>query len=135
MGEPAPARVTIIYRVLPSLIRPRTQGTPVFLMRESLLRGWDEGPESRLAEMDSDRKNRRCVYCVRDVQHGPGSPRSRRRVAPVAAPCRSVASFKEITMATRLKVLAVVAALAVGTSSPAMAQYAIPAPGYRSLGE
>jgi hypothetical protein len=58
-------------------------------MRESLLRGWDEGPESRLAEMDSGRKNLRCVYCVRDVQHGPGSPRSRRRVAPVAALCRS----------------------------------------------
>ena len=35
-------------------------------------------------------------------------------------------------MAIRLKVLAVVAALAVGASSAAMAQYAIPAPGYPS---
>jgi hypothetical protein len=35
-------------------------------------------------------------------------------------------------MAMRLKILAVVAALAVGTSSAAMAQYAIPAPGYPS---
>jgi hypothetical protein len=50
-------------------------------MRESLLQGCDEGPESRLAEMDSGRKNRRRVYRVRDEQHGPGPAPSRRRVA------------------------------------------------------
>ena len=33
-------------------------------------------------------------------------------------------------MATRFKVFAVVVALAAGTSSAAMAQYAVPAPGY-----
>jgi hypothetical protein len=40
--------------------------------------------------------------------------------------------MKEVMMATRFKVFAVVAALAVGTSSAAMAQYAAPAPGYPS---
>jgi hypothetical protein len=35
-------------------------------------------------------------------------------------------------MATRFKVFAVVVALAAGTSSAAMAQYAVPAPGYPS---
>jgi hypothetical protein len=40
--------------------------------------------------------------------------------------------MKEIMMATRFKVFAVVAALAAGTSSAAMAQYAVPAPGYPS---
>jgi hypothetical protein len=35
-------------------------------------------------------------------------------------------------MATRFKAFAVVAALAAGTSSTAMAQYAVPAPGYPS---
>jgi hypothetical protein len=38
--------------------------------------------------------------------------------------------FKEVMMATRFKVFALVAALAAGTSSAAMAQYAVPAPGY-----
>jgi hypothetical protein len=66
--KPPPASVTIFYRVLPSLIRPQTQGTPVFLMRESLLRGCDEGPESRMAER---------------------VPVLLRGVAPVAALCRS----------------------------------------------
>src|SRR5260370_3696681 len=49
-------------------------------MPESLMRGCDEGPESRLAEMDSGRKNRRSVYRVRDGQHGAGPAPSRRRV-------------------------------------------------------
>jgi hypothetical protein len=40
--------------------------------------------------------------------------------------------MKEIIMATRFKVFALVAALATGTSSTAMAQYAVPAPGYPS---
>ena len=35
-------------------------------------------------------------------------------------------------MPTKFKILAMVAALAAGTSSAAMAQYAIPAPGYPS---
>jgi hypothetical protein len=78
--QPPRTRVTIIYRVLPSLIGPRTQGTPVLSMRESLLRGCDEGPESRLAEMDSGRKNCRRVYRVRDEQHGPGPAPSQPRV-------------------------------------------------------
>jgi hypothetical protein len=73
-------RLTIIYRVLPYLIWPRTQGALVFLMPESLLRGCDEGPESRLAEMDWGGKNRRRVYRVRDEQHGPGAAPSQRRV-------------------------------------------------------
>src|SRR3984893_15813092 len=84
MGEAAASKalVTIIYRVLPSLIRPRTQGTPVSSMRESLLRGCDEGPESRLAEMDSGRKRRGRVYRVSDEQRGRGCAPSRRRLAP-----------------------------------------------------
>src|SRR5260370_37279388 len=49
-------------------------------MPESLMRGCDEGPESRLAEMDSGRKNHRGVYRVRAEQHGPGPAPSRRRV-------------------------------------------------------
>src|SRR5712671_2956534 len=49
-------------------------------MPESLLRGCDEASESRLAEMDSGRKNRRDVYCVRGEQHGPGPAPSRPRV-------------------------------------------------------
>ena len=35
-------------------------------------------------------------------------------------------------MPTRFKIFAIVAALAAGTSSAAMAQYAVPAPGYPS---
>ena len=49
-------------------------------MPQGLLRGCDEGPESRLAEMDSGRKNRGGVYRVRDQQHGPGPAPSRHRV-------------------------------------------------------
>src|SRR5207237_4765381 len=76
----SPARFIIIYRDLPSLITPRTQGALVFLTPESLLRACHEGPESRLAEMDSGRKNRRGVYRGRDEQHGPGPAHSRRIV-------------------------------------------------------
>src|ERR1700730_2644842 len=87
----AGARGTIIYRVLSRLIRPRTQGTPVFVMRESLLQGCDEGPESRLAEMDTGRKSRRRVYRVRDEQHGPGlAPSGRRVVAGQRSTCKSI---------------------------------------------
>jgi hypothetical protein len=50
----------------------------------------------------------------------------------VAALCRYFACSKEVMMATRLKVFAVVVALTAGTSSAAMAQYAVPAPGYPS---
>jgi hypothetical protein len=83
MGQAAASEaLVIIYRVLPGLIRPRTQGTPVLSMRESLLRGCDEGPESRLAEMDSGRKKRRRVYRLSDEQRGRGCPPSRRRLAP-----------------------------------------------------
>jgi hypothetical protein len=90
----SPARVTIIYRVLPSLIRPRAQGAPVFLMPESLLRGCGEGPESRLAEMDSGRKNRRRVYRVWDEQHGLGPAPSRRRVASPPAIDHGASSWR-----------------------------------------
>jgi hypothetical protein len=38
--------------------------------------------------------------------------------------------FEEVAMSTRFKALAVAAALAAGTSSAAMAQYAQPVPGY-----
>jgi hypothetical protein len=85
-----------------------------------------------MAEMDWRRKNRRRVYRDRDEQHGPGSVPSRRRVVPVAALCRSVACFKEVMIATRFKVFALVVALAAGTSSAATAQYAVPSPGYPS---
>jgi hypothetical protein len=47
----------------------------------------------------------------------------------VAAVRRSFACFKEVTMSTRFKAFAIVAAVAAGTSSAAMAQYAC-APGY-----
>jgi hypothetical protein len=47
----------------------------------------------------------------------------------VAALCRFYASFAEVAMPTRIKLFAIVAALAAGTSSAAMAQYACP-PGY-----
>ena len=50
------------------------------LMPESLLRGCNEGPKSRLAKMDSGRKNRRGASRVRDGQHGPGSAPPRPRV-------------------------------------------------------
>ena len=56
MGEAAAseALVTIIYRVLPSLIRPRTQGTPVLSMRESLLRGCDAYCEVVMKDLKAD---------------------------------------------------------------------------------
>lgn len=46
--------------------------------------------------------------------------------------CRSVAYFAEMMMGSRLKIFAIAAALAVGTSGAAMAQTGVPAPGYPS---
>src|ERR1700755_2384401 len=47
----------------------------------------------------------------------------------VAALCRFCACFAEVAMPTKFKIFAIAAALAAGTSSAAMAQYAC-APGY-----
>jgi hypothetical protein len=51
----------------------------------------------------------------------------------MAAICRSFVCFTEITMPTRLQIFAIVAALAAGVSSAAMAQPACP-PGYAFYG-
>jgi hypothetical protein len=67
------ARFTFIYRVLPVLIGLRAQGA---LVKEGLLRGCDERPEGRLAELDSRRENSRGLYRT----HGPGPTPSCRRL-------------------------------------------------------
>jgi len=86
--------LTEFYRVLPSLIRARTQGAPVFSTPECLLRGCDEGSESHLAEMDSGRKNRRDVHRVRD-EHGPGPAPTHHRVVSGRRPAgNQIAAYR-----------------------------------------
>jgi hypothetical protein len=60
-------------------------------------RGCHEGSESRLAELGSNRKNRRRVYRARDPQPGPGPAPSRRRTisADVSLLTDHGASFAE----------------------------------------
>src|SRR6266446_2718256 len=52
-----------------------------FLIPEGALRGCREGSESRLAEVDAGRKDRRRVYRVRDDEPGPSAAASRRRIS------------------------------------------------------
>src|SRR6266446_2428400 len=75
------AHFTIIYRDLPSLIRARTQATPAFLMPEGVLRGCHEGFESRLAEVDAGREDRRRVHRAGDDEPGPSPVASGRRIS------------------------------------------------------
>src|SRR6266853_5460326 len=52
-----------------------------FLIPEGALRGCREGSESRLAEVDAGRNDRRRVYRGRDDEPGPSAAASRRRIS------------------------------------------------------
>src|ERR1700759_5038673 len=78
-------------------------------------------PSNQLLASIPPRKNR--YYCQPIREDG---------LTLEAALCRSVAYFAEMMMGSRLKIFAIAAALAAGTSGAAMAQTAVPAPGYPS---